>query len=113
MGDALSLDTLEQVEKLSDGKRGMVIEDSDHKYQTTKEILDAYEKYVAVDHYLVVEDTIVDFLDLPPFPGPLRAVREFMTSHQEKFVVDRSREKYIITHNPMGYLLRVSEADSP
>ena len=112
VGDALARDTLEQVRRSSNGRRGMVIEDSDHKYQTTKGILEAYEGFVAVNHYLIVEDTIVDFIDLPPFPGPLKAVREFMASHQETFVVDRSREKYIITHNPMGYLLRVKETGS-
>jgi cephalosporin hydroxylase len=112
VGDALARDTLEQVRRFSNGRRGMVIEDSDHKYQTTKGILEAYEGFVAVNHYLIVEDTIVDFLDLPPFPGPLKAVREFMASHQGIFVVDRSREKYIITHNPMGYLLRVKETGS-
>ena len=107
VGDALASKTLEQVKSLCSGKRGMVIDDSDHKYHTTKRILEAYEGYVAVDRYLVVEDTIVDFLELPPIPGPLGAVREFVATHKDSFVIDRSREKYIITHNPMGYLLRI------
>lgn len=108
IGDALDSRILQRVKDLSKGKQGMVIEDSDHKYATTKEILEAYAKYVAVNCYLVVEDTIVDFLDLPPSPGPLKAVTEFVEAHQSTFVVDRTREKYIITHNPMGHLLRIA-----
>jgi cephalosporin hydroxylase len=110
VGDAVAPETIKQVETLRAGKRGMVIEDSDHKYHTTLAILQAYEKYVGVNQYFVVEDTIVEFLDLPPFPGPLRAVKEFMESHQDSFVIDRTREKYVFTHNPMGYLLRIKDA---
>jgi cephalosporin hydroxylase len=109
VGDAIAQETISQVEKLRDGRRGMVLEDSDHKYHTSLALLQAYERFVAIDNYFVVEDTIVEFLDLPPFPGPLKAVREFMDVHKGKFVIDRTREKYIFTHNPMGYLLRISD----
>ena len=108
IGDCTDSQIVSQVEQLCDGKRGMVIEDSDHKYHVTKAILDVYERFVAPDCYFVVEDTIVEFIDMPPFPGPLKAVKEFIASHGDTFVIDRSREKYIITHNPMGYLLRIA-----
>jgi cephalosporin hydroxylase len=108
VGDALANRTLQKVEELSKSRRGIVIEDSDHKYATTKGILDAYAKFVDVDCYLIVEDTIVDFLNLPPFPGPLKAVIEFSEAHRDAFVIDRTREKYIVTHNPMGHLLRIA-----
>jgi len=108
IGDCLDEKVVSQVEQLCGGKRGMVIEDSDHKYHVTKAILDTYERFVAPGCYFVVEDTIVEFIDMPPFPGPLRAIKEFIASHQDTFVIDRSREKYIITHNPMGYLLRIA-----
>lgn len=108
IGDCLDKATVGKVEQLCEGKRGLVIEDSDHKYHITKAILETYERFVAPGCYLLVEDTIVDFLQMPPFPGPLRAVKEFMETHQETFVTDRSREKFIITHNPMGYLLRTA-----
>jgi cephalosporin hydroxylase len=108
IGDCLDPKILQQVEQLCGGKRGMVIEDSDHKYHVTKAILDTYERFVAPGCYFLVEDTIVEFIDMPPMPGPLKAVKEFMATRQGSFVVDRSREKYIITHNPMGHLLRLA-----
>jgi cephalosporin hydroxylase len=105
-GDCLDEGVLAQVDELAAGRTGMVIEDSDHKYHVTRQILGTYERFVAPGCYFLVEDTIVDFIDVPPFPGPLRAVEEFVASREGTFVVDRSREKYIVTHNPRGYLLR-------
>ena len=35
----------------------------------------------------------------------LGAVKAFVAQHPE-FIIDRSREKYVMTYNPMGYLLR-------
>jgi cephalosporin hydroxylase len=107
IGDCLDKKVMAQVEGLCGGKRGMVIEDSDHKYHVTKAILEQYEQLVAPGCYFIVEDTIVEYIDMPPMPGPLKAVKEFMAARQDSFVIDRSREKYIITHNPMGHLLRV------
>lgn len=107
IGDAAAPETMAQVEQAAEGRRGMVIEDSDHKYHTTKQILQNYERFVAPGCYFVIEDAIVEFLNLPPYPGPLNAIKEFVAETNGKFVIDRSREKYIVTYNPMGYLLRV------
>lgn len=112
IGDCLDEGVLRRVTEIADGRRGLVIEDSDHKYHITRQILDRYAPLVAMNNYLLVEDTIVEFLNLPPFPGPLRAANEFIEAQAGKFVVDRSREKYIMTYNPSGYLLRVSEDDA-
>ena len=38
-------------------------------------------------------------------PGPFEAVAEFLPAHPE-FSIDRSREKFLSTFNPCGYLLR-------
>jgi cephalosporin hydroxylase len=108
VGDCLDGQVITRVEELCGRRRGFVIEDSDHKYHITKAILNAYERFVAVGSYFLVEDTIVEFLNLPPTPGPLRAVQEFVQEQGGTFVVDRSREKYILTYNPMGYLLRMA-----
>jgi cephalosporin hydroxylase len=35
----------------------------------------------------------------------LGAVKRFVEMHPD-FIIDRSREKYVMTYNPMGYLLR-------
>ena len=44
---------------------------------------------------------------LPDFgPGPAEAVSEFLAAHPE-FVVDASREKFLMTFNPGGFLKRI------
>jgi len=109
IGSAEKPNTVAKIEEAIEGRKGMVIEDSDHKYHITKQILHLYKKFVAKDCYFMVEDTIVEPMALPPFPASLPAVREFIEETKGEFIIDRSREKYILTYNPMGYLLRVSE----
>jgi cephalosporin hydroxylase len=105
IGDATSDAVHKKVAELAGDRRGMVIEDSDHKLSTTRTLMAQYHKYVAPGCYFVVEDTCVEALQLPPNPGPLGAVTEFAAAHPE-FTIDRTREKYILTYNPSGYLLR-------
>jgi cephalosporin hydroxylase len=58
--------------------------------------------------YLVVEDGNVNSHPvLPGFgPGPSEAVSEFLAAHPE-FIADASREKFLMTFNPGGFLRRV------
>jgi cephalosporin hydroxylase len=64
---------------------------------------------VTVGSYLVVEDTNIN--GHPTFPsygeGPYEAVLQLLKSSTD-FVVDRSREKFLMTFNPNGYLKRVA-----
>lgn len=104
-GDATAPEVFEQVKKIAKDRRGFVIEDSDHKEHVTEKMLEMYHPFVAPGCYFLVEDTLCEFTNTPPFPGPLGAAKRFIEAHPE-FVVDRSREKYVLTYNPMGYLLR-------
>lgn len=86
--------------------------DSDHSKENVIEELNLYSKFVSTGSYLVVEDTNVN--GNPSFkshgPGPFEAVEEFLTTNDE-FVIDRSRERHLLTFNPRGYLKRTD--DSP
>jgi cephalosporin hydroxylase len=104
-GDATDEAVLCRVRDVAGDRRGLVIEDSDHKEHVTERLLDLYHPFVAEGCYLVVEDTLCEFTGTPPFPGPLGAVKRFVARH-DAFVIDRSRERYVLTYNPMGYLLR-------
>ena len=44
-------------------------------------------------------------------PGPLEAIETFLARNDE-FVIDRDREKFLITFNPSGYLRRVKAPPS-
>lgn len=104
-GDATDSAVLAQVKNIARTRQGLVIEDSDHKEHVTERLLELYAPFVAPGCYFIVEDTLCEFTNTPPFPGPLGAVKRFLQAHPG-FKMDRSREKYVLTYNPMGYLLR-------
>jgi len=88
--------------------RIMVILDSDHAKDHVLKELNIYSSFVTKGSYLIVEDTNVNghpiFADFGP--GPMEAVENFLKRHKE-FIVDAKREKFYLTFNPKGYLLRV------
>lgn len=89
-------------------QRRLVILDSDHSKAHVARELALFAPCVSPGSYLVVEDSNVNGHPvLPEFgPGPSEAVAEFLAGHPE-FVADVSREKFLMTFNPGGYLKRV------
>lgn len=85
----------------------MVIEDSSHEYDNTLNVLRKYSELVTKGSYLIVEDTICHHgLDVGPKPGPYEATQDFLNENK-RFEVDKSREGFLITWNPDGYLRRI------
>jgi len=88
------------------GRRWMVILDSDHSKQHVLKELELYASLVTPGNYLIVEDTCISESIFPEkLPGPAEALAEWLPKHPE-FEVDRSREKFGVTWNPGGYLRR-------
>ena len=89
------------------GEKVLVIEDSSHTYQNTLDVLRTYGPLVSVGSYLIVEDTNCHHgLDEGFSPGPYEAVETFL-GETDSFEVDRSRESFMITWNPMGFLKKL------
>ncbi len=112
-GKSADPDILAQVEERCHGKSVLVIQDGDHSKKQVLEDLDTYSRFVSLGSYFIVEDGIVDLFhseDGLGFkedePGPLAAIEEFLGRHPE-FIVDMSRERYILTYNPKGFLKRI------
>jgi cephalosporin hydroxylase len=84
----------------------MVILDSDHRQAHVEKELELFAPHVSLNGYLIVEDTHLE--KTPEFgAGPIEAVRAFLPHHPE-FVVDSSREKFLLSFNAGGYLKRIS-----
>lgn len=98
-------EVLEQVAVRAKGRRTMVVLDSDHKQHHVAEELRLYSDLVSPGCYLVVEDTALGTRYLPGWGGSLAAVEEWLPGHPE-FERDTSREKFLVTVNPGGYLRR-------
>ena len=91
---------------------GMVILDSNHTHDHVFEELNLFEKFVSSGKYLVVFDTIIEFLENSSWPGrdwskgnnPYTAVIDFLSQNSE-FEIDKSIDnKIMFGVGPSGYL---------
>ena len=89
-------------------EKRLVILDSDHSRAHVAKELALFAPLVSAGSYLVVEDSNVNGHPvLPDFgPGPAEAIAEFLAANPG-YAVDLSREKFLMTYNPGGYLKRV------
>jgi cephalosporin hydroxylase len=84
----------------------LVIEDSSHTYENTISVLENYASLVKSGGYFIVEDSNCHHgLDVGPNPGPYEAIERFLETNHD-FESDRSRESFLITWNPKGFLRR-------
>jgi len=93
--------------KVRSPKKCMVVLDSNHSKQHILAEMALLAPYVSVGSYLIVEDTNINGHPAYPSFGEsgFEAVEEFLSKNQN-FSVDTSREKFLMTFNPQGYLKR-------
>jgi len=86
-------------------KTVMCVLDSDHTCNYVLQEMHEYAQFVTPGSYLIVEDTDVNGNPICPDhgPGPFEAVELFL-SHGDAFEIDTSREKFVVTQNPSGFL---------
>jgi cephalosporin hydroxylase len=99
-------DVVAQVRGRAQGKRVLVVLDSDHSQAHVEAELAVYAPLVQVGGYVIVEDSNIGQIRKDLLPGPLQAIEAFLAGTDE-FEIDRAREKFLITQNPSGYLRRV------
>lgn len=102
VGDSVSDDVISQVRQRVGNQTAMVSLDSDHSKDHVLREMELYSEFVCPGHYLVVEDTGLRG------PGPGRAVKEFLR-HRKDFVLDRTREKFLLTTCRGGFLKRIRD----
>ena len=103
-----SLELFEKVKQLiSPDSTVLIIEDSSHEYENTLAVLNMYGTLVSENSFFIVEDGICYHgLDVGPKPGPYEAVHNFIKDN-ENFAIDRSKEDFLLTWNPCGFLKRI------
>jgi cephalosporin hydroxylase len=110
-GSSVDPELVKKIAREVRGKRTLVTLDSDHRKEHVLKELELYSPLVPVGGYLVVQDTHlgghpVNHASAPQGAGPFEAVEEFLKKNRQ-FVPDKSREKYLITQYPSGFLKRV------
>ena len=109
-GSSIAPAVVAEVRRLCAGRRTMVMADGDHAAGHVLEELRLYTTLVSDGCYFIAEDGIVDVMDWKEYtPGPLVAAHRFVAETDE-FVIDRSREKFLLTYAPEGFLKRVKPA---
>lgn len=84
--------------------------DGNHAAAPVLQEMRLYVPLIAEGCYFIAEDGIVDVMDWKEHtPGPLVAVRQFVAETDE-FEIDRTREKFLLTYAPDGFLKRVKPA---
>lgn len=108
VGSSTAPEIVADVKRRVDGRSAVVILDSLHTKEHVLGELRAYAPLVPVGSYIIVQDGVFNGHPVPGGwgPGPYEAVEAFLAEN-DQFVADRSRERLLITSNPMGYLRRV------
>lgn len=85
----------------------MVILDSNHRRDHVFAELQNYAPLVTNGQYIIVEDTNINGHPARPSfgPGPMEAVLLYMKERND-FILDRAREKFMLTYNPRGYWIK-------
>ena len=81
----------------------LVIHDAAHEEEAVLADLRLYAQLVTPGSYLIVEDGVRDLLS--GLPGPGGAIERFLQESND-FEVDDSRERFLLTYNPGGFLRR-------
>jgi cephalosporin hydroxylase len=107
-----SPETVGRLRASAEGKRTMVILDSDHSAAHVAAELGELADLVSPGCYLIVEDTIVNGHPVEPGfgPGPLEALAGWL-ANDPPFEADGWRERLLASHNPGGYLRRRGKLD--
>jgi len=111
VGDSVSDKIVREVKaQIQPESKVMVILDSDHTKAHVLKELEIYSQLVTVGNYLIVEDTNINGHPVESGwgPGPLEALLEWQDNpYSQNFKTDMNRQKFGLTFNPNGYLLRV------
>ena len=116
-GSSVDMEVFDKVREVCMGRRNIVILDSLHTHEHVLKELELYSQLVRKGGYIIVFDTIIEFLPDNLFRGkpwgrgnnPKTAVDEFLRKNK-RFKVDRHIEKkLLITTCPGGYLRCVKD----
>lgn len=112
-GSSVSSEVFGNINNKVRGYKVLVTLDSLHTKDHVLKELGLYSQLVSLNSYLVVQDTQLMGHPIPLSlyshegkEGPFEAVQEFLANN-DKFVIDHSRERFLLTANPSGFLKRV------
>lgn len=99
---------VERLKKRAEGKRTMLVLDSDHSQAHVRKELELLAELVTPGCYLIIEDGNVNGHPVlrEHGPGPTEAMNDWLKTNPP-FELDKSREKYMVTFHPRGHWRRI------
>ena len=111
IGNSIAPETVARATELCAGRKTMVMADGEHAADHVLQEMRLYSPLVAEGCYFIAEDGIVDVMNWEAYtPGPAVAARRFVAENGE-FIIDHTREKFLLTYAPDGFLKRVRAVD--
>ena len=110
IGSSTSEDIVRKIRDFAAGAKSvLVVLDSDHTRDHVLSEMRIYGPMVSRGSYIIVEDSNLNGHPVNPAagPGPMEAINAFLEEN-DAFAIDASREKYLVSFNPRGYLKRVN-----
>jgi cephalosporin hydroxylase len=109
-GDSVAPETVAAARSATSGRKTLVIADGNHAADHVFQEMRLYAPLISEGSYFIAEDGIVDVMEWKEYtPGPMVAAQRFLAETNE-FVLDRAREKFLLTYAPGGFLKRVRPA---
>lgn len=108
-GDSASTEVLEKVRNYAEGKKALVILDSLHTKEHVLSELKLYSAFVALNSYIIVNDTQHEILKIGGVEtgaGAMTAIKEFLQTG-DTFQIDQTLPRSLISCAPSGFLKRL------
>jgi cephalosporin hydroxylase len=105
--DSVAPETVAEARSICAGRKTLVIADGNHAADHVLQEMRLYAPLISEGSYFIAEDGIVDVMEWKEYtPGPMVAAERFL-NETDQFALDRSREKFLLTYAPGGFLKRI------
>ena len=107
-GSSTSDEVVSKIKNYTQGKKGIIILDSDHSETHVSKELSIYKDFVQKGCYLVVEDTNLNGNPVHPNfgPGPYEAVKKFLLENKDFRQDNQLWKRNLFSFHQYGWLVR-------
>ena len=107
-GSSTSHEVVSKIKDYTQGKKGIIILDSDHSETHVSKELSIYKDFVQKGCYLVVEDTNLNGNPVHPNfgPGPYEAVKKFLLENKDFRQDNQLWKRNLFSFHQYGWLVR-------
>jgi len=107
-GSSTSDEVVSKIKDYTQGKKGIIILDSDHSETHVSKELSIYKDFVQKGCYLVVEDTNLNGYPVHPNfgPGPYEAVKKFLLKNKDFRQDNQLWKRNLFSFHQYGWLVR-------